>query len=316
MSPKISAIISTYNRAQQLRLAIQSLIDQTLPVEDYEIIVVNNASTDNTAKLVEIEFAHVPNLVYLHEPKQGLSHTRNAGWKKAKSDYIAFLDDDAVAAPLWLENILKGFFINGDNVVCVGGKVEPFWSLPRPKWLKPDIEYFLGLIDLGDEKKLINKTGHYIAGVNSAYQKKFLEKISGFPIFLGRTSKGLMQGEDTFVQKTSEKYDLDILYDPGIRVWHYVSRDRLRKRYFINWAYSSGLALSTISCQLKPIAFRQRISKILGLFRRLFLTPKNILILITPICPDRLFSRKCMIYLDLGKMVGLLSFTTNAKETD
>ncbi|MEE8471432.1 MAG: glycosyltransferase family A protein [Dehalococcoidia bacterium] len=98
MSIRVSAIICTHNRSDYLRQAIQSLADQTLPTEQYEVIVVDNGSTDNTRAVVE-GFDHIANLRYVYEPILGLSQARNTGWQNARGEYIAFMDDDAIGYP-------------------------------------------------------------------------------------------------------------------------------------------------------------------------------------------------------------------------
>src|SRR5690349_21431211 len=128
MTIRISAIIPTYNRADYLGNAIQSLIEQTLPIEQYEILVIDNCSTDRTRQIVCEDFAHVPNLRYIYEPVLGLSQARNTGWQQARGDYVAYLDDDAIASSQWLEKILFTFRTVTPIPGCVGGKVEPIWE--------------------------------------------------------------------------------------------------------------------------------------------------------------------------------------------
>ena len=133
MSIRISAIICTLNRAAYLEKAIQSLADQTLPEEQFEIIVVDNGSTDNTKTMVE-GFKHLENLRYIYEPIMGLSQARNTGWQNAQGDYVAYLDDDAIACPEWLERIVQAFDTVEPRPGSVGGKVIPVWEAERPAW--------------------------------------------------------------------------------------------------------------------------------------------------------------------------------------
>ena len=96
MNVQISAVVCTHNRAAYLRKALQSLVDQTMAQELYEIIVVDNASTDGTKQVVS-EYSGASNLRCLYEPVIGLSRARNTGWGNARGEYVAYLDDDAVA---------------------------------------------------------------------------------------------------------------------------------------------------------------------------------------------------------------------------
>ena len=119
---KISAAICTRDRSALLEKAIQSLIDQTLTDEDYEILVVDNASTDNTRQVACQGFPHAKNSRYTHNPEIGVARSRNKAWQSAKGNYIAFLDDDAVAAPDWLERIVDVFEKGPEDLAFVGEK--------------------------------------------------------------------------------------------------------------------------------------------------------------------------------------------------
>src|SRR4051812_37764690 len=132
MTIRISAIIPTYNRDAYLGKAIQSLVDQTLATEQYEILVIDNCSTDHTREIVCNEFGHVPNLRYIYEPVQGLNQARNTGWRQARGELVAFLDDDAIANSEWLEKILMVFETVKPIPGCVGGQVEGIWETERP----------------------------------------------------------------------------------------------------------------------------------------------------------------------------------------
>jgi glucosyl-dolichyl phosphate glucuronosyltransferase len=107
--PSISVVICTYNRADRLRLALDALCTQTLSPQSFEILVVDNASTDDTAALCTFYKEKLPQLHYLFEPVQGLSRARNTAWEEAKSPYIAYLDDDAIPCDDWIESILLTF---------------------------------------------------------------------------------------------------------------------------------------------------------------------------------------------------------------
>jgi glycosyltransferase involved in cell wall biosynthesis len=93
--PQISAIICTHNREEYLGAAIDSLLEQDF--YSYEVIVVDNASSDRTREIVEERLSN-PRLNYVYEPVTGLSVARNTGAKEARAPILAYLDDDAVAS--------------------------------------------------------------------------------------------------------------------------------------------------------------------------------------------------------------------------
>ena len=119
MPIKISVVIATRNRADYLRKALESLAHQTLDPIDYEIIVVDNGSQDETRRVVE-KYDTSATLRYIFEPIIGLSRARNAGWKNAQGEIIALIDDDAIANAEWLERYVLAFEEFGENVGLMG----------------------------------------------------------------------------------------------------------------------------------------------------------------------------------------------------
>ena len=130
MNPKITAVICTFNRVDILARAMESVSEQSMPESDYEVFVVDNASTDNTNEVASKFCEERWNFRYLFEPVAGLSRARNCGIAEARGRYIAFLDDDAVAEKDWLEKILAAFEVGGPMVGCVGGRTLPDWEMP------------------------------------------------------------------------------------------------------------------------------------------------------------------------------------------
>src|SRR5713226_9622239 len=122
-TPLISVVICTRNRAQLLERALASVADQEFARTDYEILVVDNGSTDRTQEVVK----QFPDARYLYEGEAGLCIARNAGWREAKGRYVAFFDDDATALPGWLAAIRDGFASASPLVGIVGGPVRPIW---------------------------------------------------------------------------------------------------------------------------------------------------------------------------------------------
>lgn len=160
-TPLISAIICTHNRAAYLGAAIDSLLAQTAqgrPLERYEILVVDNASTDATRQIVESRQGF-PQLRYLYEPVLGLSVARNRGAVEAQAPVLAYLDDDAVASVGWLEELIGAF--QDQQVAIAGGKVTLLWppQTQPPHWISPALQETLGAYDLGEQPQLITQPG-------------------------------------------------------------------------------------------------------------------------------------------------------------
>ena len=131
----VSIVISTYNRCGLLEGALGALLSQTPADAAYEILVVDNNSTDQTRSVVQgLAMQNQEKLKYLFEPKQGLSYGRNAGIAAAKAPIIAFTDDDVRVAADWVWRV-KGSFEANPDIDFLGGKVVPRWPAEPPPWL-------------------------------------------------------------------------------------------------------------------------------------------------------------------------------------
>ena len=135
----LSVIIPAHNRASYLSKSIESVLNQSLDRDSYEIMVVDNASSDNTEEVVS-SFSE-QGVRYVFEERLGLSYARNTGIESASGRYVAFLDDDAVADASWLESIVN-FFRDFPEAGAVGGKVFPIYEKEKPKWLSKDLEIY------------------------------------------------------------------------------------------------------------------------------------------------------------------------------
>ncbi len=132
---KISAIISTYNRDQYLPGLFDAFRSQTLPVSDFEVIIINNNSNDNT-ELLSNEFLKNKegiNVRYYKETNQGLSYARNRGIKEALGELVTFIDDDAIPTEEFLEKTIK-FFDEHPDAGAAGGKILLKFLDKKPDW--------------------------------------------------------------------------------------------------------------------------------------------------------------------------------------
>ena len=132
MSVIFSVIICTYNRVGLLSGALESIGHQKFDNKKFEIIVVDNNSTDYSKSLVESFIKKYPNTRYIIEPHQGLSFARNRGWMEARGEYVAYIDDDARAEKNWLEVALMCFKEIQPEPKVVGGPILPYYTIEKP----------------------------------------------------------------------------------------------------------------------------------------------------------------------------------------
>ncbi len=164
-----SIVICTHNRAELAQAAIQSVLQQDFPADLYELLIVDNASTDETAQMVQAFCERYPHARYVFEPKIGLSNARNRGWQEGRGEYIGYLDDDAKAGPHWLATAHQ--VAETLRPLAFGGPYYPFYHSQKPAWFKD--EY--GSHTFGDQPRFLNTNGSPAAicsfGVRSSRNK-------------------------------------------------------------------------------------------------------------------------------------------------
>jgi glycosyltransferase involved in cell wall biosynthesis len=237
----ISAIICTHNRDQYLGAAIDSLLNQTL-TGVYEVIVIDNASTDTTAEVVKARLAH-PKLKYIYESTLGLSVARNTGANHACGSILAYLDDDAEASPQWLQSLYDIYQTNTD-VVIAGGKVTLLWppGVKPPTWLSDELASGLGAYDLGSEVQYIHNPNLTPRGLNYSIRKTFLEAVGGFDTNLGRVGKNLLSNEELHMTQLALAEGKQIAYVPEALAAHNVAPARLKPMWFLSRSWWQGIS--------------------------------------------------------------------------
>ncbi len=226
---KVSAIICTYNREGYLEKAIDSLLDQSAARSSYEIVIVDNASTDSTA---EISKSYGDKIVYIYEPNQGLSYARNAGFRASRADLVSYLDDDGTACKDWIKSIIEAFAVDKE-IAAVGGIIAPLWEKERPRWATKDLYPHFSCQDKGP-KPFILKDYDYFYGGNSAYRKEILYECGGFPVKLGRIGKVQLVHEEWPVYNYITKHKLKKYYMPAMLIDHTVMKHRMSIRWMLN----------------------------------------------------------------------------------
>jgi glucosyl-dolichyl phosphate glucuronosyltransferase len=225
MQAKISVVIVTYNRPLEVKDAIQSLLSQTM--QPFEIIVIDDASKSplnmkmDSSKMKLIRF----------DKEVGLSGARNFGIRISKGDYVAFIDDDAVATRNWIEEVQNGIKKGGE---ILGGPLRPIFRAKPPKWWNEmDLGYFVGVG---------NSETKQIWGANMVFKKEVFQKIGVFNPNIGRQNGKLLGFEDARLISKGEK-SCRILFLPKAEVLHLVRAQRLTLRYIIRWSYNHGKSL-------------------------------------------------------------------------
>lgn len=258
--PVISAIVCTHNRHRYLEGSIGSLRRQTLPTEDFEIVLVDNGSTDSTAAWCQKIASIVPNVHYVFEPVLGLNHARNAGWRAARGEFIAYLDDDAVADGKWLEVLIAKFHAHGERVAGVGGKVQPLWEAPPPSWLTPPLWSYLSVLDWGSDDIVLDDNKYFV-GANMAFRRAALAQLGGFHGDLDRKGSNLLSNGEIHLKRLLEDAGYLTMYIPEAIAAHSVPAARMSKRWFRRrhyWQGVSDVVMERLAASPRPAGSRLR----------------------------------------------------------
>jgi glucosyl-dolichyl phosphate glucuronosyltransferase len=237
---QISVIISTRNRADQLRSCLEALAGQEgVTPEACEIIVVNNGSTDHTEQTVRTAQQRFPRIEYLYEEKLGLSIARNAGACRAKGTILCFTDDDAIASPHYVVEILSSF--DDPLVACVGGRVLASWpdGVP-PDWFPSTYAHVVAQTCFGDTARRMRK-GEFPFGCNIAFRKEIFETFGGFDESLGKKGGNNIWGEEIDLCHKLQRHGYRFFYNPRAVVSHVVGRHRATQNYFVESLFGKGI---------------------------------------------------------------------------
>lgn len=240
---RLSLIIATYNRAEQLMVTLDSVARQTLSADRWECIVVDNNSKDDTRQRVEAFAAEHPqlNIVYHLEPNQGLSYARNAGIAKAQGDIIAFVDDDERIVPEFVESYVE-LFDNKADAMSAGGKIVAEYPTGCPEWMSHYTEQpIANPMDFGSEVKLFPK--HRIpGGGNMAMRRSVFEEVGVFNPNLGRTGGRLIGGEESELFERMAERGMACYYVPRAVMYHIIPESKLQPDYFERLSYNTGIS--------------------------------------------------------------------------
>lgn len=270
---QLSIIIPTRNRSVLLHNTLESIAKQSFPIEDYEVIVIDNGSTDDTKEVVKSFETKLPHLVYHYDATPGLHVGRHNGYKLAKSEILVYADDDIEAFPTWLEGIYESF--QDPEVVLVGGKDLPKYEEKPPFWIeeqwynitKDGRSYdALSLIDLGDSIKEIPP--YYVFGCNYSVRKSLIAETKGFhpdgvPFYIIE-----YRGDgEWYVNKYIVEHGYKVLYNPKASVYHVVTKDRMTLDYLKRRAFRKGVEQSyadkRYNLKSSKMMIRRFLSKIL-----------------------------------------------------
>jgi glycosyltransferase involved in cell wall biosynthesis len=236
----LSVIVCTFNRSAMLRGNLAALHRQKVALGlKWEVIVVDNNCTDDTAEIVRQAAVGFPvELRRVEENKQGLCNARNRGIAESRARYIAFTDDDTRPEPEWVEQVWRTFEMH--NCDAVAGRVELIWPKQRPMWLIDDLLSSLAHVDYGPQVRTLMRSEEPFLGANMSFRREVFVKIGIFNPDLDRTGKRVAGGGDTDVFERLLRAGSKIVYQPRASVLHILEPERVRKNYFRRLYFYGG----------------------------------------------------------------------------
>jgi glycosyltransferase involved in cell wall biosynthesis len=237
----ISIVICAYTekRWEELCAAVQSAQAQSVPAQEVILVI------DHNPTLWEQARAQFSDIILLESREtHGLAGARNTAIENAQGQVIAFLDDDAVATPNWLELLDAGY--RDAQVIAVGGKLEPLWPNGRPAWFPEEFDWVVGCTYRGlpDERAPIRN----LIGANMSFRREVFEQVK-FYSGIGHTPTNPFGGSDPdFCIRVTQSFpDKVLLYDPQALVYHHVAEKRTHWNYFCLRCYNEGLSKSVLT---------------------------------------------------------------------
>lgn len=260
---RISLIITTYNRSAQLVTALESVVNQDLCPSQWECIVVDNRSTDDTAaRFAAFAREHTDcRLQLVREEQQGLSHARNRGIAEAQGRIIAFIDDDEWIDPHFLSAYVE-LFDHRPQAMAAGGPIVAEYPDGRPAWMSayPEIA-IANVMDFGDRMRPFPK--HRIpGGGNMACRREVFAECGDFNIRLGRTGQQLAGGEESELFERIRLRGWTPWYAPQALMHHVIPASKLTETYFRNLCRNTGCH-QQLRARMQGRLLRARIAELL-----------------------------------------------------
>jgi glucosyl-dolichyl phosphate glucuronosyltransferase len=232
--PSVSVVICAFSieRFKHLVAAVRSLQKQT--VRSAEIIV----AVDHNPELLERVRRELPEVIAVESTRQrGAGGARNAGVAVSTGKFLAFIDDDAQAAPDWLERLLPAFA--NPNVLGCGGSIEPVWPEGRPNWFPAEFDWVIGCTYRGlpNQPRAVRN----LISANMAVRRDVFDELGGFRVDFGKQGSRSEPEDTEFCIRASNRWpERSWIYVPEAVVRHTVSLERTRWRYFIERCVNEG----------------------------------------------------------------------------
>lgn len=227
-APKLSIVVATYRRPNQLKQLLDALQKQTASREDFEILIVDNEfdSNHDVRSMCDSNQFRDLKISYIHQPKLGLSNARNRGVNEARAELVAFLDDDMLPPPDWVKYVFH--IRESSKADAFGGQNTPFYTRTPPRWFKDKYARH----NYGNKAHWLVKNKALIGG-NSIWSRELFLRFGGFSEKFGYFGSKQRYGEDNELCQRVQQAGIGLWYDPVLNVEHHFEAERMTVRWFM-----------------------------------------------------------------------------------
>jgi GT2 family glycosyltransferase len=231
-----------------------------------DLLLVTSGLDERAAGAHERALAELhPGATLLRESRPGLSRARNAALAAcADDDVLAFVDDDALVAPDWLEKLGAAWDAAPERVACIGGPIRPRFEEERPSWLTDYLLPALTVLDRGDAPLDLDPEVATVYGANISFRVGPLRSVGGFDPEYGHSGGTVWFSEEDEAQRALADAGFGVRYDPGPWVWHVIGPERVRPGAFLRRRFRYGATLRARGMRSPGVAARQAFSSGLG----------------------------------------------------
>lgn len=243
--PTISVCICTHARPHYIVKCLDGLREQTVGLDGFELVIVDSGSPADAAAAIAALASSFPNARLVRVDRAGVSIARNAGARAASGDYLAYIDDDAIPAPDWVEQISRVILEEERPPAVLGGRVLPLWERPLPSWWPESLLGVLSIIDVegsGEYRTpdLPRETAPW--SVNMIVDRAAMLELGGFSERLGRLGELLLSDEDVHLAWRLQDSGRPARYDSRIIVRHNIQASRLSPEWLVTRLYWQGFS--------------------------------------------------------------------------
>jgi glycosyltransferase involved in cell wall biosynthesis len=239
----LTVCVCTHNRPRYVRGCLAGLRRQTAPTDCFQVLVVDSGSPEPARSELQVAVRQFAGVQLLRVDQPGVSAARNAGAAAAASDYIAYIDDDAIPADDWVAAILAALAPPENRPAVLGGRILPRWEAPLPVWWPPSLRGVLSIIEHEGQGEF--RTTDLPAGLepyacNMVVHVRSLLDSGGFRCGIGRIGGALLSDEEVQLAWRLQDSGLSARFDSSLVVYHHIQARRLAPDWLLARLYWQG----------------------------------------------------------------------------